>query len=184
MLKFNWLREPAGVGLLILFSIFFGILVADPVLHKIVSTPTNTYEACEKGDLRHCKTLPPILDSVVYENGAADGNTESNRNEYRAEKDLRAQRDMAFWAMLMFFATLAGVGLLYATWRETVAVTAETRRIGEAQTSGHLVFNPKYALFGKEAIHLVCEIGAIGNTPITNVRIDRNYYIFGKTGAN
>ncbi|MEO1921609.1 MAG: hypothetical protein ABGW84_06960 [Sphingomonadaceae bacterium] len=59
--------------------------------------------------------------------------------EQRAEADLEAQQEMAFWAMLMFFATLAtvaitafGVFLVKRTLDETIKAVKETSEATEA----------------------------------------------------
>lgn len=67
-------------------------------------------------------------------------NVEASQDQKNAAYDLEAQQDMAEWALLMLVATSAGVILLFFTWRETVRVTKETRRIGEAQTRAYVTF--------------------------------------------
>ncbi|MEE2690710.1 MAG: hypothetical protein VX640_04120 [Pseudomonadota bacterium] len=126
-----------GVGLLVILSAFVGILIADVILHKIANSPTHTYDAREKGDLRHCETLPTVLDPVSGEPRPADPYDKAYRDEYRSEKDLQAQQDMALWAMHMFSATLLGVVLLFLIWQETAEVGKETKRVGEAQVRGY-----------------------------------------------
>jgi len=104
-----------------LVSIFFGVLIADAVLHKINRTPQRTYEACEHGDLSHCKTLPGGSSVPGGGDDAESHDEKSYRDEYRSEKDLSAQQQMAWWAFGMMILTGVGVVLLYQTLSATSA---------------------------------------------------------------
>jgi hypothetical protein len=66
-------------------------------------------------------------------------NPEAYRDEWRAERDLRAQQSMAWWAIISAVTTLVGVLLLAATLFETwkagraaAQMVAEARRTTEA----------------------------------------------------
>ncbi len=108
--------------------------------------------------------LDPVGSPAVVE--TIDAYQQTQEFEYRAEADLMAQQDMAFWAMLMFFASLVtiaitaiGVWLVKRTLDATLkavedtsvataamreaneiarASLSESRRIGEAQAKAYL----------------------------------------------
>lgn len=93
--------------------------------------------------------------------------------------DLKAQQDMAKWALLMFVVTGIGVGYLALTLhttKETLEEAArtteaanrtvdETRRIGEAQVRAYLTFENAQFNYGNTDIRLEFEIHNSGQSP-------------------
>ena len=106
-----------------------------------------------------------------------------NRPLNVVESDLLAQEKMAYWTRVIGFFTAAGLAILYVTFGATRDAVIETRKIGEAQTRGYLVLQPKWVSFDRnDTIWFACELSAIGNTPLTNVSVTRQYYFFGNNG--
>lgn len=61
---------------------------------------------------------------------------EAGRNEWRAERDLEAQQEMARWAFWLWAATIVGIGLLAATlWETRKAAQAAYEMVGEAKAT-------------------------------------------------
>lgn len=163
MFERNGLWGALAIGLIGLSVLGLGFFLGR--IELVGERPSRDQAACAEGDYANCDTGPKALDPVSGEYRPADPNEKANRDEYRAERDLIAQRDMAFWAAGMFFATACGVVLLYFTLRETAtaakfaaetlkeaknttlaanATTAVTREIGSAQSQAYLVIQAAY----------------------------------------
>lgn len=109
----------------------------------------------------------------------------SYRNEWRAEQDLKAQRDMSKWAFATMLATIAGVVLIAATLRYTAqaafaaseaAVHAEsivqvTDRMARQQLRAYLSteFMEFQQVAPGEAPVAVIRVRNAGQTPALNV---------------
>jgi hypothetical protein len=96
--------------------------------------PSKDKARCAEGDYANCDTSPEVFDPLSGDYRPANPHEKANRDEYRAERDLIAQQDMAFWAAGMFFATLAGVILIYRTLLEAERTSVYARKaLKEAQ---------------------------------------------------
>lgn len=110
---------------------------------------------------------------------AAEAPYEKTKDAY----DLKAQQDMAKWALLMLIATFAGVGLIAATLRDTGLVldearkatdaanrtVDETRKVGEAQVRGYLSYDNPRCEIGRSEIRFCVDLRNIGLSPIKMV---------------
>lgn len=109
------------------------------------------------------------------------------RNEWREEQDLYAQRQMAKWAFWMLVISGAGVvvgglGLLFLkrTLDETRAMTEATREIGENQTRAYCIIKSAYVTTPQgmenqdKLIGLCVEVENTGPTPAveTAIKVD------------
>ncbi|MEQ8283395.1 MAG: hypothetical protein RIC04_15055 [Parvibaculum sp.] len=126
----------------------------------------------------HDRTGPSTAEGLSRINDA-----KTYREEWRQEQDLDAQREMAKWALMMFFASACGVGVtalgviyvaqtLVAT-REAVAAANRTadeaKRIGEAQVRAYMSISNLSIIFAADGDKIVpivqMKIGNSGNSP-------------------
>ncbi len=122
MLARYWLSHPPiGVGLVIVLLLLFAGLID----HQHSPGGTN-YSAGEK----QRQTQDASASRVTTQGIATEAY--ASRQEERAERDLKAQEDMAKWAMWMFWATAVGIVLLAATLRETWRAGVSAGQILEA----------------------------------------------------
>lgn len=88
----------------------------------------------------------------------------------RAYQDLNAQREMADWAELMFWATvttavIAGIGVVFVAF-----TIAETRRLGQVQTRAYLSFNVEDFEIKENKIMVKWQLVNSGQTPARHVQ--------------
>ncbi|MFC7291792.1 hypothetical protein [Hirschia litorea] len=88
------------------------------------SAITQQIEACEAGNFTQCRSAP-----FVITNGDITPIEDHDkfRDEYRAEKDLKAQRTMAFWSMFMGLVALVGTVLVGLTLRSSLEMLREAK---------------------------------------------------------
>jgi hypothetical protein len=112
-------------------------------------------------------------------------NPNPDRQEWRYEQDLQAQRDMAQWALFMVIATFASVAIatIVAVYvRHTLKATQdavkaanrsanETKRIGEAQVRAYVTVRDVQMSLkpGKRHPTVSFEVGNSGNSPALEV---------------
>lgn len=137
MSKFDWLPGIAVVVILLL-SVWSGLKIG---YQQGYGDGGNDATAYEQGGA--FSGGPPLE--------AIKSNDQANRNEWRDEEDLRAQRNMANWAAWMFCAAVAtvivtGLGVIYVAQtldatrdavRATNRATDETREIGKKQVRAY-----------------------------------------------
>lgn len=70
--------------------------------------------------------------------------------EEHRDQDLQAQKDMAYWAQMLFWLTgfgslisIVGIVLLFASLRQTSKAISDTREIGEKQVRAYIGVVPK-----------------------------------------
>ncbi len=99
---------------------FLGVIYGVPTLYGEYQHASRTENAATQ-EYEQSKRIVPFGPTAEGQYA----NPEAYRNEWRAERDLRAQDRMAFWTMVMGLATVTAVLLLAATlW--------ETRKAGKA----------------------------------------------------
>ncbi|MEQ1929651.1 MAG: hypothetical protein ABL957_03845 [Parvularculaceae bacterium] len=191
MPKRDWVRDAPIIGLIGLAILALGFFMGRI---ESVDRPSKNERACAEGNYAYCDTTPKTFDPLSGEYRPADPYEKSNRDEYRDERDLIAQKDMATWASLMFFATAAGVILIFFTLQETVkaakfaartlkeaedatmaaiATIAVTREVGEAQARAYLIVKSVRISFRPEPKTIKIRIAFAngGNTPAQQVAV-------------
>jgi hypothetical protein len=108
MLSRNWLlHPPVGVGLAIVLMFVAAGLINQHRYGSSADYPSGQeFQIAQEAASGVAAHAPPA-------------NPNPERGEWRDERDLEAQQDMAKWAMFLFVATLVGLGLLAATLLET-----------------------------------------------------------------
>jgi hypothetical protein len=129
-----------------------GALAQEGIEPALESQPVSSPEQEERANARQqddpgpeqdraADLLPGIqgIEAAIRDLIAKQDDAERQRQEDREIADLQAQNDMAFWAMLMFFATVvatfvtaAGVLLIYHTLKYTKAMAGDTQRTADA----------------------------------------------------
>lgn len=99
--------------------------------------------------------------------------------DYSAEQDLRAQQDMAQWAMLTFIVGAGGLllsgGGLWLLWRslrQTQEAISIDREVGHAQVRAYLTATPNEIIFRPDGAVGIAklEIKNTGQSPAYNIR--------------
>ena len=134
----DWKQQLAAFGLIFVVGVGGGLFLSGIEVSERPRAETSDPYACEKGDYTNCNTKPTFLDPSTGEPSSYNADGKSYREEYRAERDLAAQSQMATWAAYMTVATGIGIILLFFTWIETRRGVAETQRIGEKQVQAYL----------------------------------------------
>ncbi len=135
----DWLRRATPIGVAVVFLVGLGIFLGRIDLEE---HPKEYYKTrCKNGEYAYCDTQPRVLDPVSGELVPADPDDEEYRKEYREQKDLIAQQQMALWALAMFGATALGVVLLFQT---LIATRQTVEKMQDANKAAwEAVFNAK-----------------------------------------
>lgn len=96
-----------------------------------------------------------------------------------ANMDLKAQQDMAFWALWMFIVSaiglpvnIAGLTAIFISLRHTRESITNDRAIGEAQVRAYLhCVSARYER-SKSQITAIIELSNTGNSPASNVHVE------------
>jgi hypothetical protein len=138
-----------ALGLIVSLS---DVLAQERVEPALERQPIPTPEQEERGNASQhdhsspeqdspSELLPGIqgIEAAIRSLVAPEDEAKRERQENREIADLQAQNNMAFWAMLMFFATVvatlvtaAGVYLIYRTLRYTKTMAVDTQRTADA----------------------------------------------------
>jgi Sec-independent protein translocase protein TatA len=175
---------PLGIGLVVL-----AILYLVPTLAQhYQNTASAEYAATQ--EYEESKRIAPFGPSTQ----GPTANPQAYRDEWRAERDLHAQQDMAFWAKWLLIATVIAVLLVAATLLETRRAgqaalemveeakratkaaedsVLETRRVGEAQVRAYLTPDNVAMGFENDCPVVTLEIENSGASPAfdTEVRV-------------
>lgn len=179
----NWLLyPPVGAGLIIALMLAFAGLAA----HQRDSQGGNQPA---KKELRNIQDVVSAGSASATKPPPAEPNP--IRDEWREEKDLVAQQEMADWAWLAMFASwLGAVSTAFGVYfvRETLAATRRTldeagrantiaREIGHAQVRGYLSVSPSYQMGGQP--HFVGSVANTGFTPASEIIVSGEIrYVF------
>ncbi len=145
----EWFKER-----LILFIVGFS-LVLSLFLVRLIQNPYNyesSYSSSNQTELAISEPQPQAVSVIPRPIHKPVANPKPKRDEWRSERDLEAQRDMAQWAENMFYSSIfmaflsaIGIWLIFATLRETQKATKSareavevTREIGQKQVRAYL----------------------------------------------
>lgn len=142
-----------------------GLLETEPHEHSNAYTDRTDKES--KGI---CLTKSTVISAIDCMTNQKNQNHKAN-DEHRASHDLTAQRSMAryaWWMIIITFGTLltTGAGIYYL--RNTLI---ETRKIGQAQSRAYVAISEFKVSVSSAKIHIVCEIGNLGQTPSRKTEI-------------
>lgn len=149
-----------------------------------------------RGDKQSNIGIDQLQEALTSDNSKIQGNvatTQTARQELRADADLQAQQDMAFYALLMFIATaatviLTGLGLYFIkrtldatlravedTGKATQAMLRQTEIAEEARRPWVHITLKQFTPITVGPDSLTCdvllEIGNVGPTPANKVQI-------------
>ena len=148
-----WLRRLAALGIAtsLIYLIISGALgvwgqyTTSSQSYREYQQQTEYYEreATEK-IVRECAFVIPF--SPAFRNCLLYS-IQAYQQEDRSKRDLKAQQDMAYWAMILTIISAVGIGIsAVAVWvvilslRQTRTAISDTREIGEAQVRAYLSF--------------------------------------------
>lgn len=132
----NWLKDRiilVIVSILLVFAIFSVKLIQSPYEYEGSKASGNQSQLTVNEENPEAV---PVVSAPIHEPVA---NPNQERDEWRTERDLEAQIDMAKWAKYMFyissimaFLSAVGIFLILATLRETQRATKSARKATEA----------------------------------------------------
>lgn len=170
----NWLPSPpVGVGLIVILT--------------LVSLALTKHEQKSDAAYQAARHEYDQSKQVVTEDAAAHRSytgEKAYREEWRAEQDLEAQRDMAWWSKIASIATCIGVFLLAATLWETTRTTAaaaaatraankaleHSKETAERELRAYLSIESMNLIRDGDSFNLRTKIVNDGQTPARGVR--------------
>lgn len=181
----KWLREnwiPSSILTLLALALIASALLGG-------QHPPSQNVGSQGGEYKQQETIKQDLSErdlrsqILSNQPLADKKPE--RKEWREERDLIAQTDMAYWAKLMFWASAVmafiswvGVVLIFETLKATRQAVDVTRDIGIAQSKAYLRIkaSAKLAVVQEDEPLTMrptiwFEIFNTGNTPAYNLKI-------------
>lgn len=131
--------------------------------------------------LSHCALLPPIERADCVRNAIEAENKRDNET-----RDLHAQEWMAFWALMMFLATVlmtivTVIGVIFVGRTLTV-----TREIGKAQTRGYVHAEKANFFWGGQAENrprVSLSIVLTGQTPAKWYKVRASHFVIPHEGG-
>lgn len=190
--------------LILLFSGSFGYLAWGELSDKTPHRVSNYYESSKyavSAQNRVTRTCGVVKDASFSE--CYIKIEQSERENHRAQKDLRAQRYMAIWASIMAIAAVATVGVtgLGLFWikgtldasRDAVKsanlAVEVTRDIGEAQTRAYLTFEDvnlsvTYEADQSTTLEFIGKVTNTGQSPASAVESKYKFHVFDAGESN
>lgn len=134
MSRLNWLRERSPVIGVLIF-VFGGVIWAGLLKHQELGNSDSQYSGPEQVQ-EYSNHYGLMVPAVPPEADTPPRSNNPDRSEWREERDLQAQTEMARWSKPLFIVTLLGVIAVFATVVEGFkATSAAAKAVAQSESA-------------------------------------------------